>query len=203
MKLYFHPGTDMAQAMAERSRSTPTAPRLLPAGTVPPFIMRLDASSVPVGYLVLSSDTRDIDEVQDLSYFRVRPKFASMPGVSAPPPFGGNSADHRRAPRSASGCASYNLSPDEVAEALNSGNTITPVRQCSRQGPDAHRADQLLWSSIRRTWATSRSGSGSNVYLRDLCDDRGRHRHSDRLGSGQRQTCRLHADHQDAPTPRR
>ena len=90
MKLYFHPGTDMAQAMAETVQYVNRARAFMPPGTVGPFVMRFDTGSVPVGYLVLSSKTKTIGEIQDQALFKVRPMFASLPGVSAPPPFGGN-----------------------------------------------------------------------------------------------------------------
>src|SRR5947208_7444141 len=54
MKLFFHPGTDMAQAMAETVGYVDRSRAFMPPGTVPPFIMRFDTGSVPVGYLVLS-----------------------------------------------------------------------------------------------------------------------------------------------------
>jgi multidrug efflux pump subunit AcrB len=125
MKLYFHPGTDMSQAMAETVGYVNRARAFMPPGTVGPFIMRFDTGSVPVGYLVLKSKTRGIGEIQDQALFRVRPMFAGLPGVSAPPPFGGNQRsvvikldpDRLRA---------YGLSPDAVITALNSGNTISP-----------------------------------------------------------------------------
>src|SRR6476619_7500250 len=90
MKLYFHPGTNMAQAMAETIQYVNRARAFMPAGTVSPFVMRFDTGSVPVGYLVMSSDTRSINEIQDLALNRVRPMFSALPGVSAPPPFGGS-----------------------------------------------------------------------------------------------------------------
>jgi multidrug efflux pump subunit AcrB len=125
MKLYFHPGTDMSQAMAETVGYINRSRAFMPPGTVGPFIMRFDTGSVPVGYLVLSSKTRSIGDIQNEALFKVRPMFASLPGVSAPPPFGGNQRtvvlrldpDRLRA---------YNLSPDAVITALTSGNTITP-----------------------------------------------------------------------------
>src|SRR6201997_5026805 len=63
MKLFFHPGTDMAQAMAETVGYVNRARSFMPPGTVPPFIMRFDTGSVPVGYLVLSSDKLSIGEI--------------------------------------------------------------------------------------------------------------------------------------------
>jgi multidrug efflux pump subunit AcrB len=125
MKLYFHPGTNMAQAMAETINYINRSHAFMPPGTVSPFVMRFDTGSVPVGYLVLSSDTRTIAEIQDLALFRVRPMFSTLPGVSAPPPFGGSARtvvitlDPER-------LQSYRMSPDEVATALTRGNAISP-----------------------------------------------------------------------------
>ena len=59
MKLFFHPGTNMAQAMAETINYVNRSRAFMPPGTVSPFVMRFDTGSVPVGYLVLSSDTQD------------------------------------------------------------------------------------------------------------------------------------------------
>src|SRR5207248_192776 len=88
IKLQFHPGTNMAQAMAEMVSYVNRSRAFMPVGTVPPFIMRFDAGSVPVGNLVFSSDSRSVAELQDAALFKVRPLFATLPGVSAPPPFG-------------------------------------------------------------------------------------------------------------------
>src|ERR1700726_1506889 len=62
MKLFFHPGTDMAQAMAETVGYVNRSRAFMPPGTVPPFIMRFDTGIVPVGYLVLPSETKSIGE---------------------------------------------------------------------------------------------------------------------------------------------
>src|SRR5208283_1114050 len=90
LKLQFHPGTDMSQAMSETVAYVNRARAFMPPGTVPPFVMRFDAGSVPVGDLVFSSGSRTVGEMQDLALNRVRPLFATLPGVSAPPPFGGS-----------------------------------------------------------------------------------------------------------------
>ncbi len=137
MKLYFHPDTDMAQALAETVGYVNRSRAFMPPGTVPPFIMRFDTGSVPVGFLVLSSDdpTRTIGDIQDKALFRVRPMFASLPGVSAPPPFGGNQRaivikldpDRLRA---------NSLTPEAVIATLTAGNTISP-------SGNAHIKDQM------------------------------------------------------------
>ncbi len=122
MKLQFHPGTDMSQAMSETVAQVNRSRAFMPPGTVAPFIMRFDAGSVAVGYLVFSTDDPDItlNQMQDQALNRVRPAFATLPGVSAPPPFGGSSRgvvvnvnpDRMK---------TYGLSPDDIVKALAVG----------------------------------------------------------------------------------
>src|SRR5882757_5345541 len=89
IKLQFHPGTDMSRALAETVSYVNRARAFMPVGTVSPFVMRFDAGSVPVGTLVFSSDDPKLGlkDLQDAALFKVRPLFATLPGVSAPPPF--------------------------------------------------------------------------------------------------------------------
>jgi multidrug efflux pump subunit AcrB len=167
MKLYFHPGTNMAQAMAETINYINRSHAFMPPGTVSPFVMRFDTGSVPVGYLVLSSDTRTIAEIQDLALFRVRPMFSTLPGVSAPPPFGGSARtvvitlDPER-------LQSYRMSPDEVATALTRGNAISP----SGNIPVGDKFPMVPVNSVVRDpnqlgTIPIRSGN-SPVYIRDV-----------------------------------
>jgi multidrug efflux pump subunit AcrB len=125
IKLQFHPGTDMAQATAETVAYVDRARAFMPTGTVPPFVMRFDGGSVPVGDLVFSSKTKTVAELQDAALFKVRPLFATLPGVSAPPPFGSSQRTIlvRLDPDK---LRSYNMSPDEVVQALGAGNTVSP-----------------------------------------------------------------------------
>src|SRR3954471_14778433 len=125
IKLQFHPGTDMAQAMSETVSYVNRARAFMPPGTVPPFITRFDAGSVPVGNLVFASETRTVGEMQDAALNLVRPLFATLPGVSAPPPFGGSARSivvNVRPDR----LRSYNLSPDEIVAAISAANLISP-----------------------------------------------------------------------------
>lgn len=126
LKLQFQEGTNMANAMAEVISYATRARSFMPPGTLPPFVMRYDAGSVPIGQLVFSSENRSLNEIQDLALFKVRPMFAGLPGVSAPPPFGGNQrtilikADPER-------LRSYNLTADDVAMAIAKNNSIIPA----------------------------------------------------------------------------
>jgi multidrug efflux pump subunit AcrB len=127
IKLQFHPGTDMSRALAETVSYVNRSRAFMPTGTVPPFVMRFDAGSVPVGDLVFSDETGKLGlkDLQDAALFRVRPLFATLEGVSAPPPFGGSprsiviqcDPDRLRA---------YGMSPEEVVAAVTRGNTIAP-----------------------------------------------------------------------------
>src|SRR6516162_3520882 len=125
IKLQFHPGTDMSQAMSETVAYVNRARAFMPPGTVPPFVMRFDAGSVPVGNLVFSSTSRTVGEMQDLALNRVRPLFATLPGVSAPPPFGG-SARSIVVNLNPERLRAYNMSPEEVVAAINDANLISP-----------------------------------------------------------------------------
>lgn len=125
VKLQFHPGTDMSQAMSETVAYVNRARAFMPPGTVPPFVMRFDAGSVPVGDLVFSSTTRTVGEMQDLALNRVRPLFATLPGVSAPPPFGG-SARTIVINLNPERLHAYRMSPDEVVGAITAANLISP-----------------------------------------------------------------------------
>ncbi|MGH9356037.1 MAG: efflux RND transporter permease subunit, partial [Terriglobia bacterium] len=84
LKLTFLPGVDMNQALAQTTSYISRAQAYMPAGTVPPFVLRFDAGSVPAGYLVFSSKTHPVAELQDLALNRVRPLFTTLPGVSSP-----------------------------------------------------------------------------------------------------------------------
>ncbi len=123
--IYFQPGTEMADAMAQVVAQVQRSRSYMPPGTVTPFIVRYDVGSVPVGFLVFSSPTRNLGQIQDIVYARVRPVVSTTPGVSTPPPFGGNQ-------RSivitvdASKLNEYHLSIEDVVKAINNGNVIEP-----------------------------------------------------------------------------
>jgi multidrug efflux pump subunit AcrB len=169
MKLVFHPDTDMASAMAEVVGYVNRARAFMPPGAVPPFIVRYDAGSVPVGQLVFSSPTRGPGEMQDIALNRVRPLFATLPGVSAPPPFGGNQKtvvvrldpDKMR---------EYGVSPEEATTAVSRASLVVPSGNV-RTG-DVSRittTNASLGTDMNDLLdAPVRMGAGPAVYLRDL-----------------------------------
>jgi multidrug efflux pump subunit AcrB len=168
IKLYFHPGTDMSQALAQTISYVERARAFMPPGTVSPFVVPFDAGSVPVGQLVFSSETRSVGEIQDLALFRVRPMFATLPGVSAPPPFGGNQRTvviRVDPPR----LRAYQMSPEEVIKAVVAGNTILPAGNVRIK--DLNRLEPMN-SVVPRIQELGdlpiRAGAGPTVFLRDI-----------------------------------
>src|SRR6201991_733724 len=126
LKLSFYDGTNMAQAAAEVTSLTNRAFASMPDGTVPPIILRFDASSLPVGQLTLSSDKRNNNELQDLAATLVRPTFSSVPGLSSPPPVGGNARTVVIDVDPAL-MRSHNLTPEEITAAVRDNNQISPA----------------------------------------------------------------------------
>src|SRR5689334_23769474 len=172
LKLTFHPGTDMSQALAQTISYVNRARAFMPYGTVPPFVIRFDAGTVPVGYLVFSSKTRDLGQIQDLALNRVRPVFATLAGVSAPPPFGGNQRtivinvdpDRLRA---------YGMSPEEVVKAVNAGNVIMPAGNIQIGNLQPMIPVNSVVSKVQDLLDLPiRTGAGPTVFLRDIGDVR-------------------------------
>jgi multidrug efflux pump subunit AcrB len=168
LKLFFHPGTDMSQALAQVIAYVERSKAFMPPGTVNPFVMRFDSGSVPVGQLVFSSESRTLGEISDLALFRVRPLFSTLPGVSAPPPFGGNQrsvivrADPER-------LRSFGMSPEEVVKAIAAGNMILPSGTL-RTGDLARIApvNGVVRDIQELADLPIRTGAGPTVYVRDV-----------------------------------
>ena len=168
IKLQFYPGTDMNQAMAETVGYVNRARAFMPPGTVPPFVTRFDAGSVPVGNLVFTSDTASVAEMQDAALNRVRPLFATLPGVSAPPPFGGSArtilinVDPER-------LRSYNMSPDEIVTAITRANLISPSGNIAVAGKYPMVPLNSVVKNIKDLESVPiRTGTYPTVFMRDV-----------------------------------
>ena len=168
IKLQFYPGTDMAQAAAEVANNISRAKAYMPEGTVPPQVIRFDASSVPVGQLVFSSTTRSLNEIQDYASSRVRPMFSKIEGVSSPPPLGGNQRtivikiDPQR-------LRSYKLTPEEVIRSITVNNQPSPAGNI-RIGDKAMMTpvNSLIDKPQDFLNVPVRVGAGPTVFIRDI-----------------------------------
>jgi len=126
IKLTFYEGTNMAQASAEVTAFSNRAQAIFPNGSNPPFILRFDASTLPVGQLVLSSAKRTNNELLDMANIYVRSGFTSIPGLVAPAPFGGNTRTIliKVDPQL---LRAHNLTPDQIVAALRDNNQTSPA----------------------------------------------------------------------------
>jgi len=169
MKLVFHEGTNLSQAMSETVGYVNRARAFMPPGTVPPFITRFDAGSVAVGQLIFTSATRTPGEMQDFALNRVRPLFATLPGVSAPPPFGGNqrtiviTLDPDKLQQ-------YGISPDEAVAAVSRASLVMPSGNIATGTLNrVARTNAALGGDLTELLGMPiRPGAGTAVYLRDV-----------------------------------
>jgi len=168
LRLSFHAGTNMSEALAQTVSYVNRAHAFMPPGTVSPFVIRFDAGTLPVGYLVFSSPSRTLSEIQDLALNRVRPVFATLPGVSSPPPFGGNQrtividVDPQK-------LHAYGLSPDNVVQAVTTGNSIQPAGNADIGTTNALVTTDSTVTQINDLLGIPlHPGSGASVYLRDV-----------------------------------
>lgn len=126
VKLTFYENVNMAQAAGEVANNVNRSLNYMPPGTVPPTVVRFDATNLPVGQLVFSSKKADLNELQDLASTKIRPLFSQIPGASSPSPFGGNERTVvvRVDPEA---MRSYQLTPDEIVQSVVKNNQISPA----------------------------------------------------------------------------
>ncbi|MBL0744182.1 efflux RND transporter permease subunit [Chryseolinea lacunae] len=168
VKCTFYEDVNMAQVSGEVANQVNRVMSYMPPGTVPPTVVRFDASSLPVGQLVFSSKKASLNEMQDLASTRIRPLFSQIPGASAPPPFGGNERTIvvKVNPELMTG---YELTPDDVVKAVVENNQISPAGNVrigdyniiTPNNTVIDNVDDFLNIPLRR-------GAGPTVFLRDL-----------------------------------
>lgn len=167
LKLSFFPGTDMGAAEAEVVAMANRAMSRMPPGTLPPMIMRMDEGTVPAGYLVFRSKTTPLGLVADYAQNVVRPLVqANVPGTVAVSPFGPNvrtilvKVDPQK-------LQTNNLSPQDVVNALMSGNVVIPAGNLYIKDQMPLVPTNALAVDIQ-TIGTIPLKLGRNVYIRDV-----------------------------------
>ncbi len=158
----------MAEASAQVALQVNRTAAFFPPGALPPQVIRFDASSLPVGELVFSSKTSSLKEIFDLALTRVRPLFATIPGMSSAPPFGSNA---RTVVISVTPekLKAYNLSADEVVDALVKNNSISPSGNLRVDSTMFITSINSLESTVEKFEDIPIKSNGtSNVFIRDV-----------------------------------
>src|SRR5476649_1908751 len=126
IKVYFQPGTDADSAVTTISNLALADLRKLPPGTLPPVVLKFDASSLPVCLVTLKGAGLNEAKLRDLGQYDVRNQIANVPGASVPQPFGGKYrqimvyVDPLK-------LQAHQLSPMDVVREVNSSNLILPA----------------------------------------------------------------------------
>jgi len=126
IKIYFQPGTNADADLSTVSNLAMADLRRLPPGTLPPVVLKFDASSLPVCLITLKGEGLNETQLQDLGRFTVRNQIANVPGASVPQPFGGRYrqimvyVDPFK-------LEANQLSPMDVVRTVNESNLILPA----------------------------------------------------------------------------
>ena len=126
IKIYFQPGTDADAAVSEIANLAMADLRRLPQGTLPPVVLKFDASSLPVCLVTLKGAGLSETELHDLGQFNVRNQIANVPGASVPQPYGGKYRQIQFYVDPVKLQAAQ-LSPMDVVHTVNEANAILPA----------------------------------------------------------------------------
>jgi hydrophobic/amphiphilic exporter-1 (mainly G- bacteria), HAE1 family len=133
IKIYFQPGTDANADVTNISNLAMADLRRLPEGTLPPVVLKVDASSLPVCLLTVDGEGLNETQLHDYLQYQIRNQIAGVPGATVPPPYGGKYrqimvyVDPLK-------LQAHQLSPMDVVRAMNSSNLILPAGDV-RLGP--------------------------------------------------------------------
>jgi multidrug efflux pump subunit AcrB len=153
IRVYFQPGTNPDSAVTSISNLAMAQLRRLPPGTLPPIVLKFDASSLPVCLVTFKGEGLNETALRDLAQFQVRNQLAGVPGASVPQPFGGAYrqimvyADPYK-------LEAHQLSLMDVVRTVNRSNLILPAGDVqlgsldyniytNSQLPDIDQIDQL------------------------------------------------------------
>src|SRR5258708_11653260 len=126
IKIYFQPGTDADADGTQISNLALADMRRLPQGTLPPVVLKVDASSLPVCLLTVDGPGLDETQLHDNLQYQIRNQIAGVPGATVPPPYGGKTrqimvyVDPLK-------LQAHQLSPMDVVRATDSSNLILPA----------------------------------------------------------------------------
>ncbi len=126
IKIYFQPGTDANAAVSNISNLAMANLRRLPPGTLPPVVLKFDASNMPVCLITLKGQGLNQTQLKDLAQFSVRNQVANVPGASVPQPYGGKYRQIQVYVDPVK-LEAHQLSVMDVVSAVNASNLILPA----------------------------------------------------------------------------
>ncbi|MGH7655792.1 MAG: efflux RND transporter permease subunit [Gemmatimonadaceae bacterium] len=126
LRVYFQPGTDIGNAIAQIVSSSMTSLRRMPRGLQPPYVLQSNASSVQVAQLTLSSATMPEAEISDYGQNFLRLQLFTIPGLSTPAPYGGKTREITIDVNPAL-LAAHGLSAADVVSAVQNSNVFIPA----------------------------------------------------------------------------
>ncbi|MGQ2965219.1 efflux RND transporter permease subunit [Methylophilus sp.] len=126
VKIFFHPGVNIATANAQVSAISQTVTRQMPTGTTPPLILNYNASTVPILQIALSGKGLTEQNLADLGLNAVRIRLVTVPGAGVPFPTGGNTRQIH-IDLNPSALQARGLSAQDVSNALAAHNLVVPV----------------------------------------------------------------------------
>jgi len=169
IKVFFHPGTNIDTAASSISNLAMADLRHLPPGTLPPLVLKSDASSLPVTLVTVSGAGFRESELRDQAQYNVRNQLATVPGAAVPPPFGGK---YRQmmvyANREA--LEARGLSLMDVVHALNDSNLIIPAGDAKIGDTDYFiSTNSMIESADEIARVPVKTGAGeAPVFVRDI-----------------------------------
>lgn len=170
IKIYFQPGTDADSAVTNIANLAMANLRRLPPGTLPPVVLKFDASSLPVCLITVKGEGLTETQLRDSAQYAVRNQVANVAGASVPQPFGGKYrqimvyVDPLK-------LEAHQLSPMDVVRSVNDNNLILPAGE-SRIGPLNYalytNSQVETVDSINRIPLKAMTGSGGMVTVGDI-----------------------------------
>jgi len=172
VKIFFHPHTNLASAIAQVTAISQSQVKQLPPGITPPFIITYNASSVPILQLGLFGPGLTEQQLSDMGQNFVRIRLVTVPGIAVPAAYGGKQrtvmVDLNTAALQAKG-----LSPADVVDAVNAQNLVLPSGTAKMGGFEYYVETNASAETIADLNALPvKTVSGSTIYIRDVANVR-------------------------------
>ena len=168
IKIFFSPGSNANADVTQVSNLAMADLRRLPQGTLPPVVLSVSASSLPVCLLTVKGKGLNETQLHDYLQYQIRDQVANVPGATVPPPFGGKYRQEMVYVNPLK-LQALQMSPMDVVRAVNSSNVILPAGDV-RIGPldyNVYTNSQVANAQQLNSVVLKTEGS-KNVYVSDV-----------------------------------